>query len=88
MAAPAIPEPHLRQARGWCQQRIPAWSRDQVQVEHRVRGYTVTIVEQRPRWSPTVAPEWTTIAIAQLRYRPRGAAGGCTGLTATAAGIC
>jgi hypothetical protein len=70
MAAAAIPELHLHQISRWCQQRVPAQVRDQASVEHRVRGRTVTIVERRPSWSPTVGPEWTTMAIAQLRYAP------------------
>ena len=89
MAPATIPELHLHQISRWCQQRIPAPLRDQVRVEHRVRGRTVTVVEQRPPWSPALGPEWTTMAIAQLRYSPSppaGAAGGCTGPTATAAG--
>ena len=63
--------------------------RDKVSVQHQVRGRTMTIVERRPPWSPTVGPEWTTMPIAQLRYaRPHlsGVAGNCTGPTAIAAG--
>jgi hypothetical protein len=45
MAAAAVPELHLHQITRWCQQRVPAQVRDQVRVEYRVRGRTVTIVE-------------------------------------------
>jgi hypothetical protein len=76
MAAAAIPELHLHQIARWCQQRIPASLRDQVSVEHRVRGRTVTIVERRPPWSPALGPEWTTMAIAQLRHTPPPPVGG------------
>ena len=76
MAAAAIPELHLHQISRWCQQRVPAQVRDQVQVEPRVRGCTVTIVERRPPWRPGLGPEWTTMAIAQLRYSPPPPAGG------------
>jgi Protein of unknown function (DUF3024) len=76
MAVAAVPELHLHQISRWCQQRIPASLRDQVQVEHRVRGRTVTIVERRPPWRPGLGPEWTTMAIAQLRYSPPPPAGG------------
>jgi hypothetical protein len=68
VAVAAVPELHLHQISRWCQQRIPASLRDQVLVEHRVRGRTVTIVERRPPWSPVLGPEWTTMPIAQLRY--------------------
>jgi hypothetical protein len=89
MPTAAIPELHLHQITRWCQQRIPAPLQDQVRVEHRVRGRTVTILELRPPWSSMLGPEWTTMPIAQLRYahpHPPGAAGSCTGPTATAAG--
>jgi Protein of unknown function (DUF3024) len=76
MAAAAVPELHLHQITRWCQRRIPAPLQDQVRVEHRVRGRTVTIVEQRPPWSSTLGPEWTTMPIAQLRYAPPPPAGG------------
>ena len=89
MAVAAIPELHLYQITRWCQQRVPAQVRDKVSVEHRVRGRTVTIVERRPPWSLALGPEWTTSrspSCAMPHPRPPGAAGGCTGPTATAAG--
>jgi hypothetical protein len=76
MAAAVISELHLDQIRRWCQQRIPASLEDEIQVEHRVRGRTVTIVERRPPWSPALGSEWTTMPIAQLRYAPPPPAGG------------
>ena len=50
--------------------------RDQVSVEHRVRGRIVTIVERHRPWSPALGPEWTTMPVAQLRYAPPPPAGG------------
>jgi DUF3024 family protein len=76
MAAAAIPELHLHQISRWCQQRVPDQVRDQVQVEHRIRSRSVTIVERRPPWRPGLGPDWTTTAIAQLRYAPPPPAGG------------
>jgi Protein of unknown function (DUF3024) len=76
MATAVIPELHLYQITRWCQQRVPAQVRDQVSVEHRVRGRIVTIVERRPPWSPALGPEWTTMPVAQLRYAPPPPAGG------------
>ena len=76
MAAAVISELHLHQIRRWCQQRIPTSLEDEIQVEHRVRGRTVTIVERRPPCSPALGPEWTTMPIAQLRYAPPPPAGG------------
>ena len=41
---------------------------DQVRVEHRVRGRTVTIVERRPPWSPAPGQEWTDLPQARMKY--------------------
>jgi hypothetical protein len=57
----AIPELALRQIERWCAQRVL----DQVRVECRTRGRSVTIVECR-------APEWTEQKIAQLRLDEYG----------------
>ncbi|MCR6486330.1 DUF3024 domain-containing protein [Amycolatopsis sp. OK19-0408] len=60
----ALPEFALRQIERWCAQRVPARLRDQVRVECRTRGRSVTIVERR---SPEAGTEWTEQKIAQLR---------------------
>jgi hypothetical protein len=52
----------------YCEQRIPPAVRSEVQLEHSVRGNSITIVERRPPWSELVGPEWTSTRIAQLRY--------------------
>jgi hypothetical protein len=51
MVVSGVPELHLRVILRWCQQRVPAHVRDQVRVEHHVRGRNVTIVERRPPFS-------------------------------------
>ena len=48
--------------------RIPPHARNEVRLEHSVRGNAITIVERRPPWHPGLGPEWTSMKIAQLRY--------------------
>lgn len=52
----------------FCQRRVPSHVRDEVRLEHVVRGNAITIVERRPPWRPEYGPEWTTMRIAQLRF--------------------
>lgn len=63
-----VPEIQLRQIARWCEQRVPAHARDEVRVEHTVRGSSVTILEVRPPWREDFGPEWTKRPIAQLRH--------------------
>ena len=48
--------------------RVPPHARNEVRLEHSVRGNAITIVERRPPWHPGLGPEWTSMKIAQLRY--------------------
>lgn len=68
----AIPELALRQIERWCAQRVPERVLDQVRVECRARGRTVTILECRAPWSPEGGAEWTEQKIAQLRLDEHG----------------
>jgi DUF3024 family protein len=63
-----VPDIHLRQIARWCAQRVPEHARDQVRVEHNVRGSTVTIVEVRAPWREDFGSEWIRRPVAQLRY--------------------
>lgn len=64
----AIPETDLARIRRFCDEQVPPEMRDQVRVEHRVRGRTVTIVEHRPPWNPALGPEWTDTPQARMKY--------------------
>lgn len=44
----------------------PPCPRDEIRLEHRVRGNSITIYESRPLFSGT--GEWTSIPAAQFRY--------------------
>lgn len=57
----------MKQVQAFCSSRIPAEARNEVRLEYKVRGNTITIVERRPPWLPELGPEWTSMKIAQLR---------------------
>lgn len=67
-----IPELTRRSAetrvRAFCNRRIPPHARDQVRLEHSVRGDAITIIERRPPWREDFGPEWSSMKIAQLRF--------------------
>lgn len=64
----AVPETDLARIRRFCEKQVPRELRDQVRVEHRVRGRTVTIAEHRPPWDPALGPEWTDTPQARMKY--------------------
>jgi hypothetical protein len=64
----AVPETDLALIRRFCEQQVPPEGRDQVRVEHRVRGRTVTIVEHRPPWNRALGSEWTDTPQARMKY--------------------
>src|SRR4051794_15623784 len=72
--AMALPEtvraPALRKLKGYCERRAPEHVRDEVQVEARVRGDKITIVERRAPWRPDFGPEWTESKVAQIEFHP------------------
>jgi hypothetical protein len=58
-------EPVLKR---YCEARVPPRFRDEIQVDYRIRGTTVTLFERRSAWR---APgEWTESSVAQFRYDP------------------
>ncbi len=63
-----VPETDLARIRRFCDKQVPPELRNQVRVEHRVRGRTVTIVEHRPLWDATPGTEWIDIPQARMKY--------------------
>jgi DUF3024 family protein len=59
-----IPVADLRAIEEWCTSRVPEHLRNQLRVECRRRGSTVTIVERR---APFAGAEWTEQKVARLR---------------------
>lgn len=64
-----LPDTDLHRITRYCADRVPAHARDQVRVEHTIRGRSVTIIETRPPWDGV--GDWTRRPIAQLRHDGR-----------------
>jgi hypothetical protein len=78
-----VPETDLARIRRFCEEQVPPDMRDQVRVEHRVRGQTVTIVEHRPPWNPALGPDRTDTPQARMKYDEQTKGWTCTGSTGT-----
>jgi hypothetical protein len=63
-----VPEDALADVAEFCEQRTPTDLRDQLRLECSTRGNAITIVERRAPWNPAFGTDWTTSAIAQLRW--------------------
>lgn len=63
-----IPATDIARIRRFCDAQVPVDLRDQVRVEHRVRGRSVTIVELRPPWREDLGSEWTELQQARMKY--------------------
>jgi hypothetical protein len=64
----ALPELDVARVQRWCAARVPEHARDQLRVECELAQRHLTIVERRPPWHEDLGPDWTTSAIARLRY--------------------
>ena len=64
----ALPELGVAQVQRWCATRVPENARGQLRVECELAPRHLTIVERRPPWHENLGPDWTTSAIARLRY--------------------
>src|SRR4051794_3647030 len=64
----ALPESDVTRVQRWCAARVPDNARDQVRIECELALRHLTIVERRPPWDENLGPDWTTSAIARLRY--------------------
>ena len=55
----------------FCESRVPAEYHDEMRVECKRRGNSITILERRPPWKPElVGTDWSSLKVAQLRYEP------------------
>jgi hypothetical protein len=69
VALPAdVREPALTRVKQFCEQRVSPAQLELLRLECSVRGNSITILERRPAWSELIAPEWTSMKIARLRY--------------------
>jgi hypothetical protein len=65
---PSPPETDLARIRRYCEAQVPPEARDEIRIEHRIRGRTVTIVECRPPWDASAGTEWTENEQARMKY--------------------
>jgi hypothetical protein len=65
-----MPPPELDLARieRYCGTRVPVEHRNQIRVEMRRRGNTVTIVECTPPWAEDLGTEWMENPQARMKY--------------------
>ncbi|MFF0338364.1 DUF3024 domain-containing protein [Kribbella sp. NPDC004875] len=63
-----VPESDVARVQRWCAIRVPENARDQLRIECELAQRHLTIVERRPPWHENLGPDWTTSAIARLRY--------------------
>jgi Protein of unknown function (DUF3024) len=66
-----LPNVDLARVARWCDEKVPAFVRNQVRIEYQVRAATVTLVERRVPWNAMNTPygnEWTSRSVAQLRF--------------------
>lgn len=62
----------LVEVAAFCRRRVPPRLREQMRLEHSVRGNRITIDELRAPWHPDLSQEWTRLKIAQLRLSEAG----------------
>jgi DUF3024 family protein len=65
---PSVRDNAIERVAAFCERRIPAELADEIRLEYRLRGNSITIVERRPPWRPDAGTKWSTVKVAQLRY--------------------
>ena len=50
----------------FCDERIPERVKDQIKLDYKIRGNSVTLIEKRPHYKNT--EEWVEMKIAQFRF--------------------
>lgn len=72
---PAMPLPKItkrqveRNLREFCERRVPPEARDQVRLDFRFRGNSVTLYEERPSFPDPST--WVDIIVAKFRFDPK-----------------
>ena len=66
--AVTLPESDIALVDAYCKGAVPERVLDQLRVEYRTRGSTVTIVECRPMWSEEPNAEWVEQEVARMKY--------------------
>ena len=50
----------------YCKQKVPPNLRDQIRINYKIRGNSVTLFESRPYWNDP--SEWSQLKVAQFRF--------------------
>lgn len=70
-ASDPVPAAAVKAVELYCETRVPAELRDEVEIACRKRGKSITIVDRRAPWNLELAgAEWTELKVAQLRFDP------------------
>ncbi|RZU13961.1 DUF3024 family protein [Kribbella rubisoli] len=64
----ALSELDVERVQRWCVARVPEHARDHLRIECEVAPRHLTLVERRPPWHDDTQADWTSSAIARLRY--------------------
>ncbi|MGH2698358.1 MAG: DUF3024 domain-containing protein [Actinomycetota bacterium] len=54
----------------YCATTIPSELADEIRLEYKLRGRTITIYERRPLWREDLGPEWTSMRICSMEWDP------------------
>lgn len=52
----------------YCEKKVPAHLKNQIRLSYKFRGNSVTIFEHRHPWKESPGTEWSSLAVAQMRY--------------------
>ncbi|MFP4199765.1 MAG: DUF3024 domain-containing protein [Halanaerobium sp.] len=52
----------------YCEESIPERVKDQIKLDYKIRGNSVTLIEKRPHYKDP--EEWVAMKIAQFRFDP------------------
>jgi hypothetical protein len=58
-----------KKLRKYCEQRIPAHAKSIIRLIFKIRGNSVTLIEERPLF--TDPSTWVGLAVAQFRFNPK-----------------
>lgn len=54
----------------YCATEVPSEHDDQIRIEYKVRGNTITIYERRPPCREELGPDWTSMRICTFEWDP------------------
>jgi hypothetical protein len=71
MAMPAeVKQEAIAEVAKYCATSVPSELDDEIRIEYKVRGNTITILERRPPWREDLGPDWTSMRVCTLQWDP------------------